>query len=563
MKKIKQSTKAKFLTTTAIILLVIIGICNLAVTFCSNHAENTLETKYELYVYSEEFRNASEYLTQQARAYVVTGDSTYYNNYNTEVNTTKGREDSLAKMKEIGITDDEISIMNSVQSISDELAIIEEKAFALVAQNNTTDAAALLYSEEYVQGNEKMSATIDEFDEEIADRMAKEVRKSNTLSTIADVVTYSAIVIAFAFQLVVMMFVIKELIAPIVKIKDKMQDFLNGDMHKEFDVEADKITEIGQTAESIHTFQKYQAEIIDDINYLLNEMSAGNFVLATRCEEHYKGDYRNIILAVRKINRTLSSTLSEINTAFEQVDSGASQVSAASSNLAQGATEQAASIEELSSTINVIYSMINSNAEDSVAASEKTTIAGNALNDTTLVMNELVEAMAQMSKSSEETKKIIKTIEDIAFQTNILALNAAVEAARAGDAGKGFAVVADEVRNLASKSAEAATHTTELVEGIVDSIAKGNDIMNRVSEDMKTVSESAGEVAIINQKIAEDSQNAVDSVKQVTIGIDQISTVVQTNSATAEETAAASEELNAQADACKKLISQFNLRDDC
>ena len=561
-KKIKQSTMAKFLTITAILILVIVGVCNIVVSICSTAIENALDEKFELYSSAREFKNASDWLTKEARSYAVTGKTVYLDNYNLEINETRRRENSLAKMQEIGLTDEEIAIMDKISSLSDILAEMETESFALVAKNDLDGAYAILYGDEYVAYADEIYEHITEFTDLVQERADKNVKTANTDALICDCITYAVIVIALIFQVYLMVFVLKKLINPIIKIKDKMADFLKGDMHKPFDIEADNVTEIGQTAGAISEFQSYQADIIDDINYLLNEMAGGNFVLKTNCEEKYVGDYRNIILSLRKINRTLSTTLTEIRTASEQVDSGATQVSAASVSLAQGATEQAASIEELFSTVSVVSEMINENARHSVEASDKTTDAGNALENASSVMNDLNLAMADMSSSSEETKKIIKTIEDIAFQTNILALNAAIEAARAGEAGKGFAVVADEVRNLAAKSAEAATHTTVLVEDIVEAINKGNEIMNNVTQNMMSVSDSAGLVAELNKKIAEDSQNAAEAIKQVSIGIDQISAVVQTNSATAEETAAASEQLNAQADACKALVDQFVLRED-
>lgn len=561
MNKIKQSTKAKFLTITAILLLIIIAICNLSVTLASGNMEKALENKHDLYVYSEEFRNSSELLMNEARSYASTGDAKYLNNYNTELNTTQGRENSLKSMRAIGLSDSEETIMNQVSSYSDAMAVIENQSFELVKSGDTIGALELLYTDEYVDGNAMVSSLVDSFDAEVAARMEKEISKCTRTSNIADIITYSAVAFAAFFQIIVMIFVLKELIVPIIKIRNKMGEFMSGDMHGSFSIEADN-TEIGQTAQAIHDFQDYQSEIIDDISYLLGEMAEGNFVIKTKCEESYKGDYNDIIVAIRKINRTLSNTLSNINTASEQVASGAEQVSAASASLAQGATEQAASVEELSSTISIISTMINDNARDAVTATEKTAVAGNELAHTATKMDELVAAMTEIRASSDETKNIIKTIEDIAFQTNILALNAAVEASRAGEAGKGFAVVAEEVRNLAAKSAEAATQTTALIEGTVSAIGKGNSIVDSVVQNMNVVSNSAGEVADINEKIAEDSRKATEAVRQVSIGIDQISTVVQTNSATAEQTAAASQELNAQADVCENLINQFNLRKD-
>ena len=212
----------------------------------------------------------------------------------------------------------------------------------------------------------------------------------------------------------------------------------------------------------------------------------------------------------------------------------------------QGATEQASSVEELAATIHIISEQINENAANAHEANDRTNVAVSEMGSANDKMKELVGAMDEISASSDETQKIIKTIEDIAFQTNILALNAAVEAARAGAAGKGFAVVADEVRNLAGKSAEAAKNTTSLIENTVAAINKGNSLVTEVADKMSNAMEASNVVVDLNMKISEASKQSADSVTQVTVGIEQISSVVQTNSATAEESAAASEELSGQ-----------------
>lgn len=320
--------------------------------------------------------------------------------------------------------------------------------------------------------------------------------------------------------------------------------------------------ETGRLSEATKVVVSNLNNIIKDIGRILEAMAGGNLnVHTSQGEQFYKGDFKQLLTYLKDINHKLSATMSNINTASDQVAAGSDQVSAGAQALSQGATEQASSVEELAATISVVSEMIGQNSSDAERASEKTAEAGEKLSEASGKMESLISAMNEISTSSDETKKIIQTIEDIAFQTNILALNAAIEAARAGEAGKGFAVVADEVRNLAAKSAEAAQNTTVMIEGTVSAIENGNSLVNEAAEAMTSVVTSSAEVSEINKKIADSAKEAADSIKQISIGIDQISSVVQTNSATAEESAAASEELSAQAQTLKDLVGAFTLRD--
>ncbi len=559
--KINQSTIARILTVSSIIFVLICGLATAASALLNNHLDTLNNEQFELYHAAEEYRNASEYLTKEVRAYAVTGEQKYYDAYLNEINTLKSRETAIEKINKIGLFPEELSVLNEVQEIGVELKTIEDDSAALAKNGDLKSAYAILYSSEYEIYMEQLSAKLDEFENTIETRTKAEIEKQGSFETVATISTIVFLVLTLLNQAILMNYTLKNLVAPIIKIKDKMEDFCKGDMRSPFEL-SENDTETGRTARSVREFQNFQIKVIDDIAYLLSEMADGNFAIHSRCAEEYKGDYAPVLAALKKIDRKLSSTLSEINVAANQVDSGASQVSSASASLSQGATEQASSIQELSATINIIANMINNNASDADEASVQTNTAGSQMGEANAKMDELVQAMAEISASSDETKKIIKTIEDIAFQTNILALNAAVEAARAGDAGKGFAVVADEVRNLAGKSAEAAKNTTELIEGTVVAIDRGNALVSDVAERMEKVAAAAGKVAVINGKIASASKEAANAIVQVTTGVEQISSVVQTNSATAEETAAASEELSAQSIACKDLVNQFILRDE-
>ncbi len=302
--------------------------------------------------------------------------------------------------------------------------------------------------------------------------------------------------------------------------------------------------------------------IINDISYLLTEMANQNLDIRSPHRDAYVGDFQTILLSMRTLKVELSSTMRQINASAGQVSSASNQVSMGAQSLSQGSMTQASSIEELAATITEIS---DSAKRTSVAAEEAGRFVGQAggqLGVSVEHVKELNAAMEKISSSSEEISKIIATIENIAFQTNILALNAAVEAARAGSAGKGFAVVADEVRNLATKSDQAAKATKELIESSIAAVTEGSRAVENVTESLEQTSESAGHVTAQMDIVVEAVENQTSAITQVTEGIDQISSVVQTNSATAQESAAASEELSAEAASLKQLVDRFTLARD-
>lgn len=301
-------------------------------------------------------------------------------------------------------------------------------------------------------------------------------------------------------------------------------------------------------------------DIIGDVQYLLGEMGNGNFDVRSRNYDLYRGDFAEVLHAVQNINHNLSDTLQQINMAAEQVSAGAAQVSSGAQALAQGATEQASAVQELSATISEIDNRAKENADAAKMVQDRSHQAGGQVVTSNDKMKELQLAMKNILQGHQEISRIIATIEDIAFQTNILALNAAVEAARAGSAGKGFAVVADEVRNLASKSDQAAKQTKDLIERSTKNVNSGSKLTEEVGTSLdKTMELAQGAVGYMNQ-VTENTVAEADSINQVTEGIDQISSVVQTNSATAEESAAASEELSSQSQLLKDLVGKFTLR---
>ncbi|NBI86621.1 methyl-accepting chemotaxis protein [Lachnospiraceae bacterium] len=347
---------------------------------------------------------------------------------------------------------------------------------------------------------------------------------------------------------------------PLRELESSAEKIVSGD----FDIQVtyDSKDEMGSLAKAFKNMTAILEDVISDASMLLQEMADGNFDVRTKAESRYVGAFQGLLSSIRKLNKGLSSTLGQINMSADQVNSGASQVSVGSQALSQGATEQASAVEELAATIAGISQQIKETANNALEARTKSGLAGGEMEGCNQQMQDMMAAMEEITRTSNEIGKIIKTIEDIAFQTNILALNAAVEASRAGIAGKGFAVVAEEVRNLAGKSTAASKDTAELIESSIKAVSRGTKIADSTAQALVKVVEEVRLVASAVENIADAAEEQAGAVEQVTVGVDQISSVVQTNSATAEQSAAASQELSSQAEVLKDLVAQFVLREE-
>ena len=396
------------------------------------------------------------------------------------------------------------------------------------------------------------------YEEDMLPIIQGELDEANKSCFIAILITCLAGLIIFVIGIIVTSIIAKKMSDPIQAASKRLIELSQGNLSdevEEFKAE-DEIGDLTRAlAKTVQTWRDY----IEDISKSLSELDKGN--LKFDIEMEYVGDFAPIKQSFQRTIDKLNDTFRKLNVSAEEVASGSEQVAIGAQALAQGTTEQASSVEELASTINDIHNHVANNAENAKQTSDKAMTSATELETGKRQMEQMITAMNQINDSSSEISKIIKTIEDIAFQTNILALNAAVEAARAGTAGKGFAVVADEVRNLASKSAEASKNTASLIEATVQSVQEGTNIANQTAKSLEHIVLSSEEAAKLVQDISTASQEQAGAIAQVTLGIDQISSVVHTNSATSEQSAAASEELSSQAQFLMNLVKQFKIKE--
>lgn len=347
---------------------------------------------------------------------------------------------------------------------------------------------------------------------------------------------------------------------PVNEIEEAAQKLAHGNLDITIDYTGKD--ELGRLADSMRATFKFLQNVINDVDKLLERVSAGDFTTDTENEEVYVGDFRSLIVSIRKLTEQLRNTLTEIDEHAAQVALGSDQMAESAQALAEGATEQAGAVQELTAMINTLADSARDTATTTKDSYEQAISYKDEAEAGQKNMTDLLAAMERISITSTQIEKIISEIEDIADQTNLLSLNASIEAARAGEAGRGFAVVADQIGKLAADSAQSAVNTREMIQKSLDEINKGNDITNLTSEALSKVVEGINVIAGSMQEVNAKALAQADSITQVEAGIEQITGVIESNSAAAEETSATSEELLAQAENLKGLVEQFKLKSD-
>lgn len=537
-----------------LLLLSFISVRNVNVIYeqVKGYAEMTLPNSNELWKVRRNYVSTERYLFQAISKDSMEESKAMFEKAASEESLIF---EAFSKFKENTRQDPEM--LENTENLLKEITPIREKIADLALNVSDEEAVNVLENEYAAKSDEvvKMILSITDAQNQRAEEQASTALKTKNRS-MATVLIMSILSIIFAT--IIGIIITRSIVKPISEVETVAKEMADGNLKSTILYESKD--EVGLLAESMRSSMGTLKTYINDISRVTSEMANGNFDIVP--SQPYVGDFKVIQDSLEKLIFQMSSTLSQISTASDQVSIGAEQVSSSAQALAQGATEQASASEELASAINEITSKVNQNAQNSIKANEMANKSTIAITNSNEQMQTLVSAMNDINNKSGEISKIIKTIEDIAFQTNILALNAAVEAARAGESGKGFAVVADEVRNLAIKSSDAAKNTTSLIESSITSVNSGVKLADQTAEELIVVVNISKDTAELIAEIAKATNEQAISLSQVSTGVEQISAVVQTNSATSEESAAASEELSGQANFMRDLISGFKIMDE-
>ena len=451
----------------------------------------------------------------------------------------------------------DIAMVDRVDKRLQEAIVYRDKVFALVETGKTDEAYEVMKSS-YIPVLNQMADLLQQI-ADVAAHNAQDMVKEGEYAQ-ASAITVIMIIMTFSIVSAALLgiYISNSIRKPVKEIEDAAQQLANGQLDGVC-VSYTSRDELGKMSDSIRDLISYQKTIIEDISDILGDMSEGNFKVQSNVNEYYMGHYDRILVSMWGLRDKLSDTLWRISQSARQVANGSEQVSSGAQILAIGAEEQADSIEKLAIAVNEISEQVRVTKENADKARNQTDRAGAQVSESNQQMQEMISAMNIISERSDEIYKIVKTIQDIAFETNLLALNASVEAARVGELGTGFAVIAREIRSLADKTAMASKNTTALIKEAVAAVKNGEKVAHTAADSLLQVIECTKQVIFMVDRIASATENQHKSISNITAEVRQVSDVVQNNASISEELAAASEELSTQTQMLDHMIGQFQL----
>lgn len=456
---------------------------------------------------------------------------------------------NLKELQHILSTDKEV--VKEVLSLLEREASIRDE---VMNSRFKSDATRLIFNS-YEPVVNKINSNLTKITDGINIKSQENAQTSNENVKFSVFLTASISFVTVILGFIITRIITNSIVKPINEIENMSRALLDGNLN--YNIKYTSKNEFGKLAENLRKSMFKLTLYINEINEVMSELSKGN--LNVTLNHKYAGDFEKIEHSIKESVNMLSRTLQNINSLSSEVSKRSEKISLSSQNISMGSTEQASYIEQSSAAIEEISINVNRSAKNISDASNKLITIENEITGCNKKMEEMVFAMSEINSKSNEVRKIIKLIDDIAFQTNILALNAAVEAAHAGSAGKGFSVVADEVRNLAGRSSEAAKNTALLIEETINAVNKGNDIADKTAATLTNIVSGTKEAAFTVKEISKASEEQSITIEQIKVGVEHVASVVQVNSAAAEKAAEASEDLFSHSNSLHNLIGKFIL----
>lgn len=556
MEKSSQSLQLKKIITQSIIS-VITGAVFLLLSVGTNvWMSHVTDEELETTTFLNQYRLGSKALTFAVQSYAATGDREHYDAYRKELNEDKNRDVARAGLEDNKITDEEWALLDQIAALSNGLVPLEEEALKLAEEGDTEAAMSYVFGKEYEDTTKSINDITDDAIRQIQGRVSKNKKGLRIFQIIIELLYITSFMYLIYQIIKIVKFSRKDLLEPIIIVSDQMIQLSEGNFHAELAMEADE-SEVGRMVSAIMQMKQNIIGMILEISSILEQMGDGDYRI--EMQQEYVGEFGQIKDSFLKINEKMHETLNTIREVAQQIDSGSEQLSCAAVDLAEGSTEQASNVSDLVVLIDTMYKSMENSAKEAAETVELSTHAGQVLLVGNEKMQDLKEAIGEISKCSEEIGEIIRTIESIASETNLLSLNASIEAARAGEAGKGFAIVADQVKNLADESAKAAGETNKLIERTILAVEKGTTIADEAAESMNEVMKGAREAT---EKMEQTSQiliNDVSNMQKINENVVRVSEIVDNNSAASQETAAVSEEQKAQVESMVGLVECFQL----